>query len=258
MQLSVLVGILEIPASTPYYPLLLETGWWTMRGRLAYKKLMLYQNIITSDDKRVVKNIIKEQKEMKRPTTWYSSIQQEIYKYGIELKAEESLKSSWKKHVKTKIGERMEKDIREECSKLRKTRLLMNNKYEKKHYLSNMDLNYVKKVLRTRLHMSKLPGNYKGGGEGTCLLCNLEKGSTEHYFDCPRVRQLVEVWDVQEKDLESLELDKMKAVANFIENVEMMMEPMKIVMDNQEKQNLRRERTLNSRLKLFCKTGIFV
>ena len=84
--------------------------------------------------------------------------------------------------------------------------------------------------------MSKLPGNYKGGGEGTCLLCNLEKGSTEHYFDCPSVRQLVEVWDVQENDLGSLEVKKMKAVANFIENVEMMMEPMKII-QSKKKEN---------------------
>ena len=155
IQHSILVGILELPGSTPYFGLLMETGWWTMRGRLAYKKLMLYQNIATSDDKRVVKKMINAQKEMKRSTTWYSSIQQEIQRYGIELNAEESLKSSWKKHMKTKIGERMEVEIREECSKLRKTRTVTNNKYEKKQYLSNMDLNNIKKVIKTRLHMSK-------------------------------------------------------------------------------------------------------
>ena len=46
LQLSILVGILEVPSSTPYYPLLLETGWWTMRARLSYRKLMLYHNIL--------------------------------------------------------------------------------------------------------------------------------------------------------------------------------------------------------------------
>ena len=49
MQHKILTGVLEVPISTPYYPLLLECGWWTMAGRLAYKKLMLYHNIVTSD-----------------------------------------------------------------------------------------------------------------------------------------------------------------------------------------------------------------
>ena len=55
VQHTILVGVLELPGSTPYYPLLMETGWWLMSARLAYKKLMLYQNIITSDSKRVTK-----------------------------------------------------------------------------------------------------------------------------------------------------------------------------------------------------------
>ena len=228
IQHSVIVGILELPGSTPYYGLLMETGWWTMRGRLAYKKLMLYHNIVTSDDRRVVKNMVKLQKEMRRKTTWYSSIQKEIQKYQIELKAEETLKSTWKKHVKGKIGEKMEIEIRGECYKLRKTRTIREDRYERKEYLNNMDLQNIKKILRTRLHMTKLPGNYKGRGEGTCVLCSVEKGSTEHYFQCPSVRQLVEAWEVERSDLESLETSTMKTVANFLEKVECMMEPMKI------------------------------
>ena len=237
-QHTILVGILELPGSTPYYGLLMETGWWTMRGRIAYKKLMLYHNIITSDDRRVVKNMIELQKEMKRPTTWHSSIQAEIETYKIELKADESLKSTWKKHVKMKIGERMEKVVREECLKMRKTRTVVNDNYEKKQYLSNTNLVNTKKIMRTRLHMTKIPGNYKGRGEGTCLLCEKEKGSTEHYVDnCPNVSQLVKAWGVESSDIVSLDATKMMAVANFMEKVECMMEPMD-VLGNQKKRIL--------------------
>ena len=228
IQHSILVGILEIPKSTPYYGLLMETGWWTMRGRLAYKKLFVYQNIVTSDNKRVVKKVIKAQIEMKRPTTWYSSIQQEIERYSIEMEAADTIKSTWKRHVKARIGNEMEREIREACSKMRKTRSVKNDKYMKKEYLGCMELQTVKKVIKARLHMTKLPGNYKAGGEGECLLCNIEKGSTEHYFQCPGVSQLVRVWEVQERDLESQEIDKMKAVANFLEKVECMLDPMNV------------------------------
>ena len=70
IQHTILTGILELPGSTPYYPLLMETGWWLMSARLAYKKLMLYQNIITSDNKRTTKRMIQVQQEERRTTTW--------------------------------------------------------------------------------------------------------------------------------------------------------------------------------------------
>ncbi len=229
VQHTILTGILELPISSPYYPLLMETGWWTMRGRLSYKKLMLYHNIVTSDDKRVVKKMIGVQKEMNRSTTWYGSIQSEIRRYGIEMEAETSMKSNWKKHVKRKIGERMEAEIREKCDSMSKARTVKDDRYEKKEYLSTASLYESKKILKARMHMSKLPGNYKGKGGGTCPLCNEGKGNLEHYFECRCVRQLAEVWGVEKSDLGSLERTRMRAVVNFIEKVETMLEPMKIL-----------------------------
>ena len=78
LQLSILVGILEVPSSTPYYPLLLETGWWTMRARLGYRKLMLYHNIRKSDDRRTIKKQMEVQEKEDRSTTWYGNIKKEI------------------------------------------------------------------------------------------------------------------------------------------------------------------------------------
>merc|ERR1712096_152738 len=61
IQLSILTGILELPKTTPYCALLMETGWWTMRARISYRRMMLYHNIIRSDNKRPVKKILREQ-----------------------------------------------------------------------------------------------------------------------------------------------------------------------------------------------------
>ena len=96
---------LEVPKTTPYYGLLMETGWLTMEARLDYKKLMLYHNIIHSDDKRVIKKIIEAQAKRNREGTWYNSVQKIITKYEIELSVKESIKSKWKRKLKTRFEE---------------------------------------------------------------------------------------------------------------------------------------------------------
>ena len=73
--------------------------------------------------------------------------------------------------------------------------------------------------------MVKGPGNFKGNGDGNCPLCEEEEGSTEHYFDCCKVKQLVKVWNVTVSDLYSKDINKMKDVANFMEKVQVMVNP---------------------------------
>ena len=196
IQHTVLTGMLELPESTPYYPLLMETGWWTMSARLAYRKLMLYQNIVTSDKKRVIKKIVQVQKEESRTTTWYNSVERLMKRFGINMDAETSLKSKWKKEVKEKIRIEMEKEIRTKCREMTKGRTVKSDEYRRKDYLGSMSLKEVKKTIKVRTHMSKLPANYKEGGEGICLLCDNNKGSTEHYFECMYTAQLVKGWGV--------------------------------------------------------------
>merc|ERR1739841_342575 len=111
-----------------------------MSGRIAYRKLMLFHNILTSDNKRVMKKILLIQKEEGRETTWYSSVQREIKRHGIELDAKTSLKSTWKKHVKQKINARMEREIRQKCESMTKGRLVVSDEYSRKEYLSNVNM----------------------------------------------------------------------------------------------------------------------
>ena len=196
-----------------------------MRGRLAYKKLMLFHNIVTSDDRRVVKKVLEIQSIHKRPTTWYANIMREIETYKIELDVRKTLKSRWKKHVKEKIATKMEEDIRARCKNMSKARTIINDPYNRKEYMNIVSLENSKRILKARLHMNKLPGNYRGKGEGICQLCEEEKGNLEHYLHCKGTRQLVATWDVSEKDLSSLNKDRMLCVANFAVKVEVLLEP---------------------------------
>ena len=82
----------------------------------------------------------------------------------------------------------------------------------------------VKKILKAP-HVQttrKLQGKRKG----ICPLCEKNEGNTEHYFSCEKVWRIREVWDVRASDLESTDVKKLKDVANFIEKVELMVEPM--------------------------------
>ena len=203
----------------------METGFWTMRARLAYKKLMLYHNIVKSDEKRVMKKILKVQEKEERSTTWYSNIKKEMKRYRITLDVEEVSKSQWKKHVKERIAEEVEKEVRSICRSKKKGRTVMNDKHERKFYLGKVPLKEMKKILKVRLHMTRIPANFRGGKDGECPLCKHEEGNDEHYFKCKAVERIAEVWEVGEEDINSLDIDKMTRVANFMEKVEMMLEP---------------------------------
>ena len=222
-QLLILSRILEIPRSSPYMGILLETGMWTMESRIAYKKLMLYHNIKHSDDKRVIKKVLEIQELEEREGTWCSDVKEKIKYYGVEKDVNSCLKSEWKKEVKEKIGGKTEKIIRNECTRLRKTRTVCNDPHKLKEYLKNTNLTEAKDILRSRLHMTRLTCNY--GHISCCPLCGSdEKIETEHYFSkCGWTKHLAKIWRTTANDL-SGNLDEMKRAAKHLNKVEVLME----------------------------------
>ena len=88
--------------------------------------------------------------------------------YGITLVA--SLKSTWKRHVKKKINEKTAAEIKEECSKKTKSRTVKDDEFKKKEYIGKCSITDTKKIIKARLHMSKIPGNLKQLGIEKCPL----------------------------------------------------------------------------------------
>ena len=66
IQHTIITELLGVPNSTSYLALLLETGFWTMKARVVYKKRMLYKNILKSDSRRTLNSLVKVQKEENR------------------------------------------------------------------------------------------------------------------------------------------------------------------------------------------------
>ena len=151
MQREILARILDVPNSTPYMGILMETGIWTMEARLAYKKLMLYHNILHSDEERIIKKILQIQKEEERSGTWNDGVQKMVGYYGIEKDVNEVLKSEWKKEVKEKIRNKVAAEVKEKCHGMKKTRSIKNDEFVMKEYLEQTTLTEATDIIRTRL-----------------------------------------------------------------------------------------------------------
>ena len=150
----------------------------------------------------------------------------EMDQFTITLDPKQTLKSTWKKEVKEKITRKMGDEIREKCKNSKKARIVQHDLYQRKDYLNGKaSLKETQNILRTRMNMIKIPGNYKGSGDGWCPLCEETEGSTEHYFECSKVQILREVWEVKREDLTTKDVKKMKAVSSFMEKVEILIQP---------------------------------
>ena len=217
VQGKMLRDLLQVPMSTPYLPLLLESGMWTMEGRISYKKLMLFQNIMNSGDDRLIKNIVAEQKRTKRPGTWYYSVTKLIEKYGI-VESHDELKSTWKRHVKERIATTTEEEIRWGCSKMSKGRTIVTDEFKVKDYLSAVNVNQASDILKVRLHMSALPCNY--GVKNDCWLCSEDGVRTEHYLRCPGTLLSRECFGILEISLGTQDINELIKVSQFFKKLE--------------------------------------
>merc|ERR1712072_1164646 len=152
---------------------------------------------------RVIKRILEIQETEARMTTWYAGIRKAVEKYGITKKVDTVLKSEWKKEVKEKIQIIVEKEIRKRCAEMKKTRTVKDGPFCMKDYMKEMPLKEASDILRTRLHMTKLPCNY-GGERQLCPLCGcVGEITTEHYLgECLVTKKLADIWKTCPEDLE--------------------------------------------------------
>ena len=225
MQGRIIRDLVEVPPTTPYNALLLELGLPTMKARVEYRKLMLYHNLVNSDEKRIARKVVEVQREMDRNGTWLSGVQKIMKNYGIEDTTSEDVKSTWKKKVKERIREKTEESIRANCENQSKARTVMIEKYELKDYLKKAPVAEAKQILKARLHMMKLPCNY-GRKDESCWLCGSDgEVTTEHYYRCSGAKGLQRNWNAKEEDLQSTNRTRLIRTTKFLEQVEEIFKP---------------------------------
>ena len=125
IQQKTLCKILEIPKTTPYLGLLHELGMWTMEYRLAYRKIMLYHNIIQSKDDRLVKRIIEQQREEKQEGTFYKEVERWTGELSIKVEEiKQIMKPKMKERIKEEVKKKMEEKINKATKFMKKMRFI--------------------------------------------------------------------------------------------------------------------------------------
>ena len=84
IQAKALCQILEVPISTPYMGLLNELGIWKVEYRIDYRRIMFIQNILKSNQRRLTKRVLLDQKESEEEDTIYQTTKKALDKYSID------------------------------------------------------------------------------------------------------------------------------------------------------------------------------
>ena len=200
LQGQVLKGMLGLPKATPYWGILYELDILPINLVLSYRKLMLYHSIMNSDDRRVIKDLLREQEKSQYKACWYGNVREEGERLGVVVSEEVVvgiLKSQWKKEVKQKIRVAYNRKLKEKKEESKKMRFLHKN--GKNTYLKYLSNENAKKAIELRLNMTSwIEGNF--GKQRCCPLCADGEDTTEHVFSCKATENKMAV---TVKDLEN-------------------------------------------------------
>ena len=190
MQRNILTTILELPPSTPYIGLLSELGIWPVEQLFEYKRLVLFHNILTSDDSRLIKKIILNQIENIWSGCWMEKTNELCNKYNIQISTIKNIqKDKFKQELKMKINMKQNEYLKREAKE--KTKLRFCNNTQKKKYIEELGYLEAKIIMKLRLNMLELKHNYKNQNrrDEKCNLCQYEDDTTEHLFVCKAIKK---------------------------------------------------------------------
>ena len=189
IQAAAIKSILHIPKSTPYWGILMETAIWPMKQRVEYQKMMLYHQLMHSDDKRVAKQVVQDQELRQQGKCWYDDVRKIAER--LQMNVQEVMmtkKSEWKNMTKTRLQKEIEEisyQKRQEMTKLRHVQ----GKYERQEYIKQVGIKEASEFIRVRLEMKDI-GKNQGQGR-ICAGCSRENESTEHIMKCQETSDMI-------------------------------------------------------------------
>ena len=144
---------------------------------------------MTSQNGRLSRKVIENQKTMGYKQCWYSKIEDDAEKYNIDINEATNMKKyEWKRIVKRKLKETIEKQSIEKEGKNTKLRHQRHQKYERQKYLEEVGIKTAREIIKTKLEIWDVGSNF--GMERKCW-CG-EKESSEHVVECERVKEIIE------------------------------------------------------------------
>ena len=192
---EILKRVFEQRDSTPYYGILMETGYWPFSHVIVYKRLMFFHHLIHSEEKRITRKILINQMEGDgKENTWYKGVEEWLEKLQLEKREQDIIKikkSEWKKKVKEQLGAWVKEEMEEQ--KIRMKKLRFTNTNGKQEYIDKCRMEQVKKIMKVRLNMTELKSNFKGKyKDSMCPACEKEEETTEHVIKCSEYQRLTQ------------------------------------------------------------------
>ena len=187
IQKDMLTSLLELPPGTPYRGILAETGIWPIEQLFEYRRITKLKNILDSENKRLLKEIIEDQIQDTFRGCWTEQTKEICKKYGLSIEhIRETPAQKLKNDLKKDINKRLNAEIRELAKEKTKMRFCKNTK--KKAYIESLGYTEARLVMKVRLNMIEVRNNYKNQYEDrTCTLCKTETDTTEHIFECKNI-----------------------------------------------------------------------
>ena len=185
-QALILRRLLDLPKNTSYEGILIEMGVWKARYTLYYRKIMLFHNILHSDEERPIKKVILTQMEDEEEGTFWEDISKIMKEINFEGDIRKMKKSETKREAKKRIDEKMRAEMDELSRKKTKLRFCrIGEKFERKEYTKEAGKDVVQ-ALFTKLNMQPVYANYKGDMllPMMCPICNKYEDDTEHLLIC--------------------------------------------------------------------------
>ena len=210
MQAKALKRILMLPISTPYWGILQQTGIWPIRERINYHRLMLYENLMTSDNERLGKVVVMGQRHV-GGTNWLSETEKTAKRLGMTLKVEEMTKEQWKKKVKGKTEGEIEKQWKEK-REMKKLRHVREQRFQRQEYLDNSKPKEASEYLKIKLEMKDIGKNL--GNKRQCT-CGKEE-TIEHVIECKEVKRRM-TDSISLEDIKSPEKARIEKARRWIE-----------------------------------------
>ena len=158
-----------------------------------YKKFMLLQNLMNSDEERTTKKLIQYQREFKIDGTWYNELDRISKQYGISLNSNNlKVKSKWKEYVKSKIREKINAESNEKKNNMTKLRHQKEQNFNMQQYIQNTTITRVRDLIRVKLELLDI-GKNQGQENRKCFACKTEDERSEHIIECSEVHKMTKV-----------------------------------------------------------------
>lgn len=202
LQGKALRQLYNVPSSTPYWGMLAELGVKPMEYVIHYKRLMVYHNILHSNESRIVRKIVADQKTYDMRKCLYEDVMKGAEKLKIDMSTvdiETIKKSQLKRLIKYKMQRLVEEDFKTTALKMSKLRFLIGKPFQQSNYTDKCEMKDVTELMMVRLNMIQVCDNY--GQKVSCMMCNDDKpDTTEHLMVCTKLKEIIRwqpVWDIK-------------------------------------------------------------